>query len=121
MKCNVCGFTSDKENIKYCSNCGSKIKNIQNEEIFLKELDANKKGTPFLVMGIIMAFCCSLPFGAAVIILNELKYKEAIKKGNLKEADKIKTIMIIMLCIGLFVGILGTTIRLIIDMSDIFA
>lgn len=107
MKCNVCGFTNANQNVKYCSNCGAQISYIQNKQAIQSEIDANKSGTPFLVMGIIMAFCCSMPFGAAVILFNELKYKNLLKQGMIEEANKIKTIMIILLCIGIFSGILS--------------
>lgn len=87
------------------------MKNNNNEQEFYKgatmcKKEIDKKAMPFLVLGILMAFCCNMPFGVAVILINELKYKPNLESGKIKEADSTKTIMIIILVVGLILGIL---------------
>lgn len=131
MKCPNCGNTNDNPNNKFCTFCGTKldndeqntnqeqteqnVQNIQstvnsNQNVINNNQTNNVKNdtTTFLVIGIIMAFCCSMPFGAGVILLNELKYKKELQNGQLDSAKKTKTIMIVLIVVGILLGIFAT-------------
>ena len=104
MTCKKCGASIDENNQKFCNQCGEKI--INNNQIDAKKNnEVEQKSQPYLIIGIILALCCSLPFGVAIILLNELKYKPQLKEDNLKEAEKTKKIMIVLMIIGLIFGI----------------
>lgn len=60
-----------------------------------------------------MALCCSMPFGAGVILLNELKYKKELQNGQLDSAKKTKTIMIVLIVVGILLGILASGLQFI--------
>lgn len=104
MNCKNCKTLID-ENQKFCSQCGEKIIKENNIQIDVnKNIEVDKKSQPYLIIGILLAFCCSLPFGIAIILLNELKYKPQLREGNQLEADKTKNLMIIIMCVGIFFG-----------------
>lgn len=106
MNCKKCGSLID-ENQKFCSQCGEKIIKENNNQIDIqKNNEVERKSQPYLIIGIILAFCCSLPFGVAIILLNELKYKPQLREGNDQEAEKTKNLMIVVMCIGLFFGVI---------------
>ena len=102
MNCKKCNAVLDEKQ-NFCSECGEKIIKENNIQIDLaKNMEVDKKSQPYLIIGIILAFCCSLPFGVAIILLNELKYKPQLRDGNDIEADKTKNLMIVIMCLGVF-------------------
>ena len=107
MNCKKCGFYISDKNQKSCGNCGEII---QDASISTKTTDENieKQSQIFLIIGIVLAFCCSLPFGVAIILINEYKYKKELIEGNMVESSKTKKLMIILSCIGFVFGILFT-------------
>lgn len=135
MKCPNCGNTIENQNNKFCTYCGTKLDN--NEQNIVQEQpnqnnqinqivvndnqnmnniipnNTNHNTTTFLVIGIIMALCCSMPFGAGIILLNELKYKKELQNGQLDSAKKTKTIMIVLIVVGIILGILATGLQFI--------
>lgn len=132
MKCPNCGNTNENQNNKFCTYCGTKLDN--NEQNLIKEqpqnnpinqntvnnnqninsnVQNNNNTTTFLIIGIIMAMCCSMPFGAGVILLNELKYKKELQNGQLDATKKTKTIMIVLIVVGILLGILATGLQFI--------
>ena len=88
MKCNRCGTYNEDLNSNFCANCGADLqKNSENEEKANNNSnnlnttnDIKDDSNIFLIIGIVMAVCCSLPFGAGVIIINELMYKKLLKE-----------------------------------------
>ena len=134
MKCSNCGNVSDNTNNKFCTCCGTKLDN--NEQNIVQEQpqnnqpnqntvnnnqnmsntipnNTNNNTTTFLVIGIIMALCCSLPFGAGIILLNELKYKKELQNGQLDSAKNTKTIMIVLIIVGIVSGLLASGLQVI--------
>ena len=130
MKCPNCGNISANQNNKFCTYCGTKLDNneptvvqeqnnqqnqniVNNNQNMNNNIPNNKKNntTTFLVIGIIMAMCCSLPFGGGVILLNELKYKKELQNGQLDSAKKTKTIMIVLIVVGIILGIFATGLQ----------
>ena len=134
MKCPNCGNTNENPNNKFCTCCGTKLDN--NEQNTVQEQpqnnqpnqntvnsnqnmsntipnNTNNNTTTFLVIGIIMALCCSMPFGAGVILLNELKYKKELQNNQLDAAKKTKTIMIVLIVVGILLGILASGLQFI--------
>lgn len=106
MNCKKCNAPIDA-NQKFCGQCGEKVIQENKPQIDMeKNREVEQKSQPYLIIGLIMAFCCSLPFGVAVILLNELKYKPQLREGNDQEAEKTKNIMIVVMCIGLFFGLI---------------
>ena len=106
MNCKRCNAILD-ENDNFCSECGEKVIKENNNQIdVVKSIEVDKKSQPYLIIGIILAFCCSLPFGVAVILLNELKYKPQLREGNNIDAEKTKNLMIIVIALGLFFGVI---------------
>lgn len=100
MYCKRCGYNIGKTHEKVCANCGEIISDIVSED---KNIE--KDCQSFLIIGIILAFCCSIPFGVAVIFINEYKYKPLLKEKNYQEANKFKTLMIALSIIGFLLGI----------------
>ena len=131
MKCPNCGNTSDNQNNKFCTFCGTKLDNNeqnvnheqteQNVQNIQSTVNSNQNQTnnvksdttTFLVIGIVMAFCCSMPFGAGVILLNELKYKKELQNSQFDSAKKTKTIMIVLIVVGILLGILASGLQFI--------
>ena len=134
MKCPNCGNTNENQNNKFCTCCGTKLD--KNEQNIVQEQpknnqpnqntvnnnqnmsntipnNTNNNTTTFLVIGIIMAMCCSMPFGAGVILLNELKYKKELQNNQLDAAKKTKTIMIVLIVVGILLGILASGLQFI--------
>jgi len=106
MNCPKCNAPVG-ENQNFCSGCGEKIIKENNTQIDVNKIrEVEQKSQPYLIIGIILAFCCSLPFGVAIILLNELKYKPQLREGNDIEAEKTKNLMIIVMCLGLFFGVI---------------
>ena len=125
MKCPNCGNTIENQNNKFCTYCGTKLDNneqnivqeqpqnnpinqnvVNNNQNINYNVQNNNNTTTFLIIGIIMAMCCSMPFGAGVILLNELKYKKELQNNQLDAAKKTKTIMIVLIIVGILLGIL---------------
>lgn len=104
MQCKKCGTYIDETKEKFCYYCGEKIDNIKVP--IVNNIDIDQKSQKFLIMGIMLAFCCSMPFGIAVVLLNELKYKPQLRENNLEEANKTKKIMIALFVVGLILGVL---------------
>ena len=105
MKCYKCECEISNDDI-FCRNCGAKLEkekdsnNVnENKNTIYKQNDS----TTFLIVGIILAMCCCFPVGIAIILLNELKYKKLLADNNIGKAQKIKNIMIILICVGVFV------------------
>jgi len=101
MKCKRCDYNFGETQEKVCSNCGEVISDISSEN---KNVD--KESQLFLIIGIILAICCSLPFGIAVVFINEYKYKPLLREKNYLEANKFKTLMIVLSVVGFVLGIL---------------
>ena len=132
MKCSNCGNINENQNNKFCVYCGTKLDNneqnivqeqpqnnpinqnqVNNNQNINYNVQNNNNTTTFLVIGIIMAMCCSMPFGAGVILLNELKYKKELQNGQLDAAKKTKTIMIVLIVVGILLGILASGLQFI--------
>lgn len=108
MYCKECGVLITNSDSEFCEKCGSKIikeENVNTKVNLDSKMEANKKGQPFLISSIILAVCCCQIFGIIVILLNELKYKPLLIQGKLDEANRVKTWMIILLCVGLIGGL----------------
>ena len=109
MKCNHCGTYNEDLNSNFCANCGADLKRIsENEEKTNSNSDnlniindIKDDSNTFLIIGIVMAMCCSLPFGAGVIIINELMYKKLLKEKDTDGIKKTKTLMIVLICVGM--------------------
>lgn len=109
MKCNRCGTYNEDLNSNFCANCGADLqKNSENEEKANNNSnnlnttnDIKDDSNIFLIIGIVMAVCCSLPFGAGVIIINELMYKKLLKEKDTDKIKKTKTLMIALICVGI--------------------
>ena len=132
MKCPNCGNTNENQNNKFCVYCGTKLDNneqnivqeqpqnnpinqnvVNNNQNINYNVQNNNNTTTFLVIGIIMAMCCSMPFGAGIILLNELKYKKELQNNQLDAAKKTKTIMIVLIVVGILLGILASGLQFI--------
>ena len=132
MKCPNCGNTNENQNNKFCVYCGTKLDNneqnivqeqpqnnpinqntVNNNQNINSNVQNNNNTTTFLIIGIIMAMCCSMPFGAGVILLNELKYKKELQNGQIDAAKKTKTIMIVLIVVGILLGILASGLQFI--------
>ena len=101
MQCKKCGNNINLEQANFCNNCGEKIDNTE-KHISINDQSSQK----YLIMGILLAFLCSMPFGIAVILLNELKYKPHLRANNQLEANKTEKTMKVLLVLGLVFGIL---------------
>lgn len=113
MKCKKCGITIE-DNQKFCSQCGEKLEiNMNNIE---KNREVDKKSQPYLIIGIILAICCSLPFGVAIILINELKYKPLLREDNQVEADKARNLMIILMIVGIILGFIVSGLSFFIEL-----
>lgn len=122
MKCSNCGNIINNSNNKLCTYCGTKIdhnEQIINSEQKNENLVINNPNTTtnipntdqnnttiFLIIGIIMALICSMPFGIGIILLNELKYKKELNNNKIDAAEKTKNIMIILIVIGILSNII---------------
>ena len=109
MICNKCGNKIKDNNSIFCSSCGIKLGDNTDNIITNSNVNNQKNkddSNTFLILGIILSLCCSLPFGVAIILINELKYKKLLNDGLLDEANKYKTIMIVLSVIGFlfFIG-----------------
>lgn len=82
--------------------------NIQNQ-------DVEKQSQLFLILGIILAFCCNLYFGVAVILINELKYKPALRNGDARGAKNTKTIIIGLLISGVILGLFSNVLMYVLE------
>ncbi|MBE6147056.1 MAG: zinc-ribbon domain-containing protein [Firmicutes bacterium] len=123
MYCKECGAYIKDQNHRFCEYCGTKIERESVNKIIeqstnkhenTKELD--KKSQVFLILGIILSVCCCMPFGVAVILINELKYKPQLSQNDLISADKTKTLMIVLLIIGFIGGFLISGISFFIEL-----
>lgn len=103
MYCKKCGNNLGETQEKYCSNCGEKL--FENDNLVSNDKNVVKENQLFLILGIILAFCCSLPFGIAVVFINEYKYKPFLKENNYQEAKKMETLMIVLIILGFVLGI----------------
>lgn len=106
MKCNNCGKKIEDNSYIFCNNCGHKLDSVSNKNTNVSKINnTNIKddSNNFLIIGIVLSLCCSLPFGVAVILINELKYKKLINDGLVEEAKKYRNIMIILSVIGFLV------------------
>ena len=101
MFCSNCGRSINELNSNFCSNCGNKLINYDTN------INTNVKDDShiFLILGIIMSFCCCFPAGIAIILINELKYKKLIANGLINEAKTIKIIMIVLIIISILIFI----------------
>jgi len=117
MYCKNCGTRVDETRENFCSNCGTKIdivKPIENTNV------QNKNDQTFLIIGIVLAFCCSMPFGVAIILMNEMKYKPQLREGNQEASDKTKKIMIILAIVGLLSGLLISGLSFFVELASSF-
>ena len=101
MYCKRCGYNLGETQEKICPHCGEVISDIVSEN-----KNVEKESQSFLIIGIILALCCSLPFGIAVVFINEYKYKPLLREKNYQEANKFKTLMILLSVIGFVLGII---------------
>lgn len=102
MYCKKCGAKIEEVKSEFCRYCGEKI----DQKTIVINNDENKKGQTFLIIGIVLAFCFSLAFGAAIILLNEFRYKPQLQDAKNQEANQTKNIMIILAIIGIILRIL---------------
>lgn len=119
MYCKKCGFYIYDKNQKTCGNCGEVIQEVSIDTTTTNE-NINKRGQTFLIIGIVLAMCCSLPFGVAIILINELKYKPQLIEGNMIESSKTKNLMIVLSCIGFVFGILFTGLSFFLNLLAAF-
>ena len=82
---------------KFCCYCGKKINdndvnntNINNNSTYSNNSIINNDSQKYLIIGILLAFFGSIPFGIGVIILNEITYKKQLANNLLEEAKKTK-------------------------------
>ena len=135
MKCPNCGNISDNPENKFFTSCGTKLDNIEQRMIQENSQQNNQTKqtgaventnvnynisnntkndtTTFLVIGIIMSLCCSVPFGVGVILLNELKYKKELQNNQIDDAKTTKIIMNVLIVVGILLGILATGLQFI--------
>ena len=126
MYCKECGAYISDSSHHFCEYCGTKIENgSTNPEIIEKQpnsyadtKEVDKKSQPFLILGIILSFCCCMPLGIAVILINELKYKPQLLQNDLESANKTKTLMTILLVVGFVGGILIEGLSFFIELAS---
>lgn len=118
MYCRKCGANLLGNTNNYCPYCGEKINVTPAPTIENKNTD--QKSQTFLIIGIILAFCCSLPFGVAVVLINEYKYKPQLKEGNLQEANKTKNLMTVLIIIGLLFGVFVSGLSFLLEFLTAF-
>lgn len=105
---------------KFCCYCGKKINdndvnntNINNNSIYYSNDNiTNNDSQKYLIIGILLAFFGSIPFGIGVIILNEITYKKQLANNLLGEAKKTKKIMNILIIIGIVLLMTSSIIRI---------
>lgn len=116
MYCTQCGTYIADKNSKFCNQCGCKLNNNDNNfDVVTNETDVKDKTKLFLILGLVEAFLFSRTFGLAVILINEMKYKTQLRQNLTKEANDTKTLMIILLCIGVVLGTILNSLVLIFD------
>ena len=118
MYCRKCGANLLGNTSNYCPYCGEKLDVTQNPTITNNNTAQNDQ--TFLIIGIILALCCSLPFGVAVVLINEYKYKPQLKEGNIQEANKTKTLMIVLMIIGLIFGLFVSGLSFLLEFLTAF-
>ena len=135
MYCKNCGMEL-KDYEKFCPNCGNKIGestdnfnniNANSNNVFQSKADLQKYGfNGLLVWSIIELICCSRIFGIISLVLLLVQLKPAVEHGNFAEADKSKSLIKILLIVGIVTGILlnllaigAQLIPLVLEMSDV--
>ena len=103
MICSKCK-TENPDDAKFCSHCGSKMKT---EEEHKKQVDfeKQKRTERILIFSVIEAFLCSLPFGIAALVINEIKVKPAYRDGDYVSGDKMYQVTLVLLIIGVVSGV----------------
>lgn len=105
---------------KFCCYCGKKINdndvnntNINNNSTYYSNNNiTNDNSQKYLIIGILLAFFGSIPFGIGVIILNEMTYKKQLANNLLEEAKKTKKIMNTLIIIGIVLLVSSIILRI---------
>lgn len=120
MKCDNCGNYIHDVNNNFCNNCGMKLKNTRDDSYNCK---SNNKiiqddSITFLVIGIFLSMCCSLPFGVGIILINELRYKKLLYNGMEAQANKTKKLMIILILVGITIFLILHLLNILLTIID---
>ena len=125
MYCRECGAYIKDQSHKFCEYCGTKVEiDSVNDSVVVptntcgNTSESDKKTQVFLILGIILSVCCCMPFGVAIILLNELKYKRQLYQNDLVSANKTKTLMIVLLIIGFVGGLLISSLSFFIELMS---
>ena len=112
MYCKNCGMEL-KDYEKFCPNCGNKIgestedfNNANPNNVSQNNTDLQRYGfNGLLVWSIIELICCSQIFGTIALVLLCVQLKPAVEHGNFAEADKSKSLIKILLIVGIVLGV----------------
>lgn len=114
MYCKNCGMEL-KDYEKFCPNCGNKIgestEDFNNAKanpnnVSQNNTDLQKYGfNGLLVWSIIELICCSRIFGIIALVILCGQLKPAVEHGNFVEADKSKSLIKILLIVGIVLGV----------------
>lgn len=103
---------------KFCCYCGKKINDnninnttINNNSTYSNNI-TNNDSQKYLIIGVLLAFFGSIPFGIGVIILNEITYKKQLANNLLEEAKKTKKIMNTLIIIGIVLLVSSIILRI---------
>lgn len=99
---------------KFCCYCGKKINDndINNNSTYSNNSIINNDSQKYLIIGILLAFFGSIPFGIGIIILNEMTYKKQLANNLLEEAKKTKKIMNTLIIIGIVLFVISIILRI---------
>lgn len=104
---------------KFCCYCGKKITdnninntNINNNSIYSNNNIINNDSQKYLIIGVLLAFFGSIPFGIGVIIFNEITYKKQLANNLLEEAKKTKKLMNTLIIIGIVLLVISIILRI---------
>ena len=105
---------------KFCCYCGKKTTdnninntNINNNSTYSNNSIINNDSQKYLIIGVLLAFFGSIPFGIGVIILNEMTYKKQLANNLLEEAKKTKKLMNTLIIIGIVLLVSSIILRII--------
>ena len=103
---------------KFCCYCGKKINDnninnttINNNSTYSNNI-TNNDSQKYLIIGVLLAFFGSIPFGIGVIILNEITYKKQLANNLLEEAKKTKKLMNTLIIIGIVLLVSSIILRI---------
>ena len=130
MYCDNCGMEL-KDHEKFCSNCGKRVREGVDNSNFSNATQGKNSLEKYgfnglLVWSIIELICCSRIFGLIALILLCVQLKPAAERGDFAEADKSKSLIKILLIVGIVSGVLlnlivfwAQLVPVVLDMFDV--